>query len=74
MNNIFKHYKGNHYRVLHIAQHTETKEKLVIYEQLYESTYPYGYIWCRPYDMFNEKITYNNKIVNRFEKIDDILT
>lgn len=72
--NIFKHYKGKHYRVLHIAQHTETTEKLVIYEQLYENQYPYGYVWYRPYDMFNETIIYNNKLVNRFEKINDILS
>lgn len=69
--NIFKHYKGNHYKILHVAHHTETGEKLVVYSQLYENNYPYGYVWCRPYNMFNEEIIYNNKIVNRFEKVDD---
>lgn len=71
--NIVKHYKGNYYKVLNTAHHTETNEKVVIYQQLYENQYPHGYIWCRPYDMFHEKIIYNNKIVPRFESVDDVL-
>jgi hypothetical protein len=70
--NIVKHYKGKHYQILHIADHTETREKMVIYKQLYKNEYPYGYIWCRPFDMFNEQIVYDNKVVHRFENVKDI--
>lgn len=69
MNTIVRHYKGQCYRILHIGDHTETREKLVVYEQLYENEYPYGYVWCRPYEMFHEKIIYNNNYVNRFERV-----
>ena len=74
MNQIFKHYKGKYYRVINIADHTETREKMVIYEQLYENDYPKGYLWTRPKEMFDEKIIYNNKVISRFEKVDDVLS
>ena len=70
---IFKHYKGKHYKVLNIGYHTETSKKLVIYEQLYENDYPYGYVWCRPYNMFFGEIKYENKNMKRFQQIEEIL-
>jgi hypothetical protein len=68
---IFKHYKGNYYRVLNIAQHTETSEMMVVYEQLYTNQYPFGYVWTRPFSMFNEEVTYNDEFVNRFEQVEN---
>ena len=38
---------GGLYRVLHTALHSETEEKLVIYQSAD------GRIWARPYDMFH---------------------
>lgn len=73
MSKIVRHYKGNYYRILHTAKHTETKEKLVIYEQLYENKYPKGYVWCRPFEMFYEQIMYNDNLVYRFEDVPEIL-
>ncbi|ATZ63154.1 DUF1653 domain-containing protein [Acinetobacter bereziniae] len=50
---IYRHYKGNLYQVLHIATHSETREKLVVYQCLYGD---YS-IWVRPYEMFIEHVT-----------------
>lgn len=52
LNGIYKHYKGNYYKVLHIAKHSETLEPLVVYQALYGEK---G-IWVRPLPMFLEKV------------------
>ncbi len=50
---IYRHYKGQYYRVLYEARHTERKERLVIYQQLYKSPAgPPGFVWARPADAF----------------------
>lgn len=46
------------YKILEIAEHTETKEKLVIYQALYEDTAKgihFG-VFARPYDMFMSEV------------------
>lgn len=39
---IYEHYKGNRYKILAIAFHSETLEELVVYEGLK------GDVWVRP--------------------------
>jgi len=53
---IYKHYKGNLYQVFHVATHSETREKVVVYQCLYDD---YS-IWVRPYEMFCEQVTLEN--------------
>lgn len=46
------------YKILSIATHTESKEKLVIYQALYENdsmNVHFG-IYARPYNMFMSKV------------------
>ena len=62
---IYRHYKGNLYQVLHIAQHSETEESLVVYRCLYGE---YG-VWVRPLAMFAETVTVDGKEIPRFELI-----
>jgi len=35
---IYRHYKGNEYRVHFIAKHSETLEEFVIYEAFYNNS------------------------------------
>lgn len=62
---LYRHYKGNDYKVLHLAKHSETEEALVVYEAQYGDR---G-IWVRPLKMFLETVNVGNKEVPRFEKI-----
>jgi len=44
-------------QIHHIATHTETLEKMVVYSQLESSeTHPAGEIWVRPLSMWEEKV------------------
>lgn len=62
----FKHFKGGLYKYIQTAYHSETKERMVIYQALYED---YTY-WVRPERMFFEQIHKDGKTVNRFTEID----
>ena len=59
MKGYYRHKKGNIYRVLYEAKHSETGEALVVYQAMYGK----GEIWVRPKDMFFEE--------GRFERIYD---
>ncbi len=58
----YRHYKGNDYRVLGLARHSETLEPLVIYQALYGER---G-LWARPAAMFTETVTIAGRAVPRF--------
>ena len=49
---IYQHFKGRQYKVLGVGQHTETNEKLVMYQALYGKYATY----VRPLSMFVEDI------------------
>jgi len=68
---IYQHYKGGKVKVLYIANHSETLEKFVVYEALYEcKTYGKCSIWVRPLSMFKENVKVNGKLVPRFKFIE----
>ncbi|MEO9078530.1 MAG: DUF1653 domain-containing protein [Rhodanobacter sp.] len=69
---IYRHYKGQRYRVLGTARHSETMESLVVYQALYGQ---YG-LWVRPEAMFCETIELDGERIARFalEQADDEAT
>lgn len=48
----YRHFKGNEYRVIGTARHSETMEELVVYRALYGD----GGLWVRPARMWNETV------------------
>lgn len=59
---IYKHYKGNEYKVIGVAKHSETLQELVVYQALYGEM---G-LWVRPKTMFLETIQKDGKEIERF--------
>jgi hypothetical protein len=66
---IYEHYKGKKYKVLDVVVHSETLEKLVLYEFMYEN--PVSQIWVRPLTMFEEDVEINGEVKPRFKFIKD---
>ena len=62
----YRHYKEKDYVVLGVAKHSETLEKLVVYQAQYDDK-P---IWVRPYEMFLGEVEIDGKMVTRFREID----
>ena len=61
---IYKHFKGNIYKILHFAKDSETTEDLVVYQNVKK-----GDIWVRPLKMWDEII--DNKGTKRFTEINN---
>ena len=65
MEKYYRHFKGNVYRVLHIAKHSDTLEDMFVYQAMYGER---G-IWVRPLSMFEEEIERDGKTIRRFSPI-----
>ena len=59
---IYRHFKGNRYRVLCIAKHSETLEPMVVYQAMYGE----GGTWVRPASMWLETVERDGVTYQRF--------
>ncbi len=62
---LYQHYRGDVYRVIGLARHSETLEEMVVYQTLYGD---YS-LWVRPAKMFSETVEMNGQAVPRFKLI-----
>ena len=61
---IYRHFKGNLYKVIGFAKHSETLEEMVIYSPLKT-----GDSWVRPATMWNEIV--DDKGTKRFTLVEE---
>jgi hypothetical protein len=58
----YRHFKGQAYDVIGIAQHSETEEEYVVYRALYGDRA----LWVRPRAMWDEQIARDGYVGPRF--------
>ncbi len=65
---LYRHYKGNDYKVLDVVKHSETGEWMV----LYQACYGEGFSWVRPISLFfDNAVNSAGQTVPRFLFISD---
>jgi pimeloyl-ACP methyl ester carboxylesterase len=64
---VYRHFKGNLYKVIEIARHSETGLPMVVYQALYGD---FGF-WVRPLGMFLETVDMDGRPIRRFERVED---
>lgn len=62
---LYQHYKGNVYRVIGVARHSETLEELAIYQESEGERK----MWARPLQVFLEEVEIDGKRMPRFRRI-----
>ena len=65
MAEYYRHFKGKVYRLVSVAKDSETLDKIVVYQAMYDD----GDIWVRPYDEFFGKVDRDGMVRDRFTKI-----
>ena len=64
---LYRHFKGNMYKLLYVAKYSETLEPMVVYQALYGEM---G-IWVRPASMWFEHVDRDDYQGPRFYPIDE---
>lgn len=64
---LYRHFKGNLYRLLYVAKHSETLEPMVVYQALYGEM---G-IWVRPAAIWSEHVDRSDYSGPRFYPVEE---
>ena len=65
---IWRHYKGKHYKILLLGKHSETGEEMVAYQRQED-----GNVYFRPMNLFFLTVEWEGKTVPRFTLVNDII-
>jgi len=69
---IYRHFKGDYYKVLTLGLDSETMKEMVVYISLYYKPEKETRVWIRPLeDFMGTKELEDGKIINRFDFISD---
>ena len=63
----YRHFKGNEYELIGLANHSETLEPMVVYKALYGTKE----LWVRPAKMWSEIVDKDGYHGPRFSPIDE---
>ena len=63
---IYRHYKGDLYKIVALALHSTDNEYTVVYEALYPN--PAAKLFTRPLKVWSEVVEWEGKKVQRFTK------
>ena len=70
---VYRHFKGNYYKIIAVGHHSETGEKLVVYYDLSGENSTLVNPCIRPLDMFMSEVDHEKypdvKQKYRFEKV-----
>lgn len=61
---VYQHYKGDKYKVVELALHSNDDVWMVVYEPMYEN--PDAHLFTRPLSEWGEEVEWEGKRVKRF--------
>lgn len=65
----YRHYKGDAYKIVLLADHSNDDEWMVVYEPLYEN--PDAPYFTRPLRDWNEEVEWEGRAMRRFTKVQE---
>ena len=64
---LYRHFKGNLYKLIGVAKHSETLEPMVVYQAMYDE----GGLWVRPAAMWTELVDREDYHGPRFYPVEE---